>query len=60
VTHHIEEIPIGTTHALLLSKAKTIASGPISTVLTSENLSLAYGLPIVVNQESGRYFARAR
>jgi iron complex transport system ATP-binding protein len=60
VTHHIEEIPVGTTHALLLSKARTIASGPISTVLTSENLSLAYGLPIVVNQESGRYFARAR
>jgi len=60
VTHHIEEIPVGTTHALLLSKAEAVASGPIANVVTSENLSLAYGLPIVVNQESGRFFARAR
>jgi len=60
VTHHIEEIPVGTTHALLLSKAQIVASGPINSVVTSENLTSAYGLPIVVSQESGRFFARAR
>lgn len=59
VTHHIEEIPVGTTHALLLSKAKAIAVGPIATVVTSEHLSAAYGLQIVVSDEGGRYFARA-
>lgn len=59
VTHHIEEIPVGTTHALLLSKAKPIASGLISDVVTSENLSAAYGLTIAVTTEGGRYFARA-
>ena len=59
VTHHIEEIPVGTTHALLLAKAQVVAAGPISTVVTSENLSAAYGLQIAVSQEAGRFFARA-
>ena len=59
VTHHIEEIPVGTTHALLLSKGRTIAAGPISSVLTDANLSDAYGLQLSLNMENGRYFARA-
>ena len=59
VTHHIEEIPIGTTHALLLANGETIAQGPIETVLTSANLTQAYAIPVAVNNEMGRYFARA-
>lgn len=59
VTHHIEEIPVGTTHALLLSQGMAVASGPIQDVLTDENLSTAYGLPISVTVDQGRYFARA-
>jgi iron complex transport system ATP-binding protein len=59
VTHHLEEIPHGTTHALLLSGGLAISSGEIETVLTSENLSLAYGIGISVINEGGRYFARA-
>ena len=59
VTHHIEEIPTGTTHALLLSGGASIAQGEIVSVLTNENLSRAYGLPISVTHESGRFFARA-
>jgi len=59
VTHHIEEIPTGTTHALLLSGGASIAQGEIASVLTNENLSRAYGLPISVTHESGRFFARA-
>ena len=59
ITHHIEEIPEGTTHILLLSNALPIASGAIEEVLTSENLSRAYGVPISLVADNGRYFARA-
>ena len=60
VTHHIEEIPSGTTHALLLRDGKAVAQGEIESVINDENLSVAYGLPISVQTEHGRYFARAR
>jgi iron complex transport system ATP-binding protein len=60
VTHHIEEIPSGTTHALLLRDGKTVAQGEIESVINDENLSVAYGLPISVQAEHVRYFARAR
>ena len=59
VTHHIEEIPEGTTHALLLSHGAAIAQGPIASVITSENLSRAYGIAISVTSQGERYFARA-
>lgn len=59
ITHHIEEIPVGTTHALLLAEGEVVASGAISGVITSENLSRAYGIPVSVTSDSGRYFARA-
>lgn len=59
ITHHIEEIPVGTTHALLLNEGETVAVGDISSVITSENLSKAYGIPVTVQHEAGRYFARA-
>jgi len=59
ITHHIEEIPVGTTHALLLNEGQTIAVGNIADVISSENLSKAYGLQVAVQQEAGRYFARA-
>ena len=60
VTHHIEEIPAGTTHALLLKEGSEVAKGDINTVITDLNLSNAYGLPISVQSEGGRFFARAR
>mgnify|MGYP006268888799 CR=1 FL=1 len=59
VTHHVEEIPLGTTHCLLLNDGLAVAQGPITQVLTSENLTLAYGLNVRVIHEAGRYFARA-
>lgn len=59
VTHHIEEIPAGTTHALLLKEGKVIAQGVIESVITDANLSVAYGLPISVQSQNGRFFARA-
>jgi iron complex transport system ATP-binding protein len=60
VTHHIEEIPAGTTHALLLRDGLVVSQGEISAVVTDDNLSTAYGLAISVQSENGRFFARAR
>lgn len=59
VTHHIEEIPTGTTHALILSEGKIAVSGPIGDVITSEHISAVFGLPINVVREGERFFARA-
>jgi iron complex transport system ATP-binding protein len=59
VTHHVEEIPIGTTHALLLKDGEIIAQGAVDRVITNSFMSQAYGLQINVNHDDGRYFARA-
>jgi iron complex transport system ATP-binding protein len=59
VTHHVEEIPPGFTHALLLADGAITASGPIDEVITSEKLTEAFGLPLVVTAEDGRFAARA-
>ena len=59
VTHHIEEIPVGTTHALLLKDGVIAISGPISEVITSEHVSAVFAASITVTPESGRFFARA-
>jgi iron complex transport system ATP-binding protein len=60
VTHHVEEIPPGFTHALLLAEGEVQASGPITEVITGDNLSDTFGLELVVStSENGRYAARA-
>ncbi|MGB8652375.1 MAG: ABC transporter ATP-binding protein [Mycobacteriales bacterium] len=59
VTHHVEEIPVGTTHALLLGRGRVVASGPIGDVLNGGNLSRAYGIPLQVHPDGGRWTARA-
>ena len=59
VTHHVEEIPLGTTHCLILSKGSAIAQGLLPDVLTAPNLSKAYEISVELNQQGGRYFARA-
>ncbi|CPS07823.1 Putative ABC transporter, ATP-binding protein [Mycobacteroides abscessus subsp. bolletii] len=58
VTHHVEEIPPGFSHALLLSEGGIVAQGLLADVMTSENLSRAFGQSIVVEMIDGRYFAR--
>jgi iron complex transport system ATP-binding protein len=59
VTHHVEEIPLGISHALLLTEGKVVAQGLITDVLNSENLSKTFGLSLSVERDGGRYFARA-
>ena len=60
VTHHIEEIPTGTTHALILKDGKIAVSGPIEQVITSEHISAIFELPITVVREGQRFFARSQ
>lgn len=60
VTHHLEEVPPGFTHAMLLRDGGVVAAGPVEEVLTSENLSTTFGLPLDVVETSGRYTATAR
>ena len=59
VTHHVEEIPLGFTHALLLREGAVVAQGEIDAVLTAPALSAAFGLPLVVGYRDGRWTARA-
>lgn len=59
VTHHVEEIPPGVTHALLLREGRAVARGPIAEVLTDEHLSETFGMPLRVTAEGDRFAARA-
>jgi iron complex transport system ATP-binding protein len=59
VSHHVEEIPEGFTHALLLREGAVVAAGPIEATVTSETLSRAFGLPLRVLAHRGRWTARA-
>jgi iron complex transport system ATP-binding protein len=58
VTHHVEEIPPGYTHCLLLSQGEVVAAGLLPDVLTAENLSATFGQSIALEEADGRYFAR--
>lgn len=60
VTHHLEEIPVGFTHALLLTQGRVYAAGEIAQTITTDKISSAFGLEIEVKHESGRYLARAK
>ncbi|WP_433537352.1 ABC transporter ATP-binding protein [Micromonospora sp. CA-249363] len=59
VTHHVEEIPPGFTHALLLREGAVVAQGLLAETLTGDNLSKTFGLPLVVERSGDRYTARA-
>nr|WP_277605807.1 ABC transporter ATP-binding protein [Glycomyces sp. L485] len=59
VTHHVEEIPPGFTHALILSAGAVVAAGPIGEALTSATLSKAFGLPLTLTANGSRYTAVA-
>ena len=59
VTHHVEEIPPGFTHALLLAAGSVTAAGPLDEVLTGANLSATFGLAIELAAANGRFTARA-
>lgn len=59
VTHHVEEISRGFSHALVMQNGSIFASGPIDDVVTSDTLSAAFNLPLVVREQDRRFIARA-
>jgi iron complex transport system ATP-binding protein len=58
VTHHVEEIPPGFSHCLILAEGEVLAAGLLADTLNAENLSAAFGQSIAVDAIDGRYFAR--
>jgi iron complex transport system ATP-binding protein len=58
VTHHVEEIVPGFTHALLLRAGRVLAAGPLRSTLTSARLSEVFEAPIVLSRRTGRYALR--
>jgi iron complex transport system ATP-binding protein len=58
VTHHVEEIPPGFTHALLMRDGGVVAQGLLDDVLTAEHLSATFGQELVLDRAGGRFFAR--
>ncbi|WP_375422925.1 ABC transporter ATP-binding protein [uncultured Friedmanniella sp.] len=59
VTHHVEEIPAGITHALLLKRGRVVAAGPLRETLTADNLTATFELPLTLTETDGRWAARA-
>lgn len=57
VTHHLEEIPPGFTHVLLLRDGEAVAAGPLEQTLTSQNLSTTFDMPLQLSEQNGRYSA---
>ena len=60
VSHHVEEIPPGFTHALLLRQGSVVAAGLLDQTLTEQNLSATFGMPLTVVHSEGRWAARRR
>jgi iron complex transport system ATP-binding protein len=60
VTHHVEEIPVGYSHVLLLRAGRVVAAGLLEDVLTDENLSATFGLPLALARRRGRWTAWLR
>jgi iron complex transport system ATP-binding protein len=57
VTHHVDEIPPGFTHALLLRDGRALAAGPLDATLTAEALSECFGLPLTLERRGARWSA---
>jgi len=60
VTHHVEEVPDGFTHAMLLRRGSVLAAGPIGEVFTERNLSRCFGVQLEIEYRQNRWAARAR
>ena len=60
VSHHVEEIPPGFSHGLLLREGAAVAAGLLDDVLTEQNLSTTFGMPLVLDKADDRWTARRR
>ena len=59
VTHHVEEVPAGFTHAMLMRRGTVLAAGPVERVFTARNLSRCFGVPLIVERRAARWMAHA-
>lgn len=59
VTHHVEEIPVGFSHVLLLRGGRMVAAGPIDETLTADSLSATFAMGLQLQTRRGRFFAYA-
>jgi iron complex transport system ATP-binding protein len=57
VTHHVEEIPEGFTHVLMLREGEVLTSGPLEEVLNEANLSECFEMPLGLERRHGRWWA---
>ena len=60
VTHHLEELPESTTHAMVIADGRVVAAGPAAETITSEVITEAFRHPIDVTRDDGRWSARTR
>ncbi|MEY9994391.1 iron complex transport system ATP-binding protein [Streptomyces sp. V4I8] len=60
VTHHLEELPPGTTHALLLREGRALAQGPVADVLTGDQVGKCFDLPLALGRHGGRWTVSIR
>ncbi len=60
VSHHVEEIPAGFGHVLMLRDGRVVASGPLEETLTEDTLTETFGMPLVVDRHQDRWSARRR
>jgi iron complex transport system ATP-binding protein len=58
VTHHVEEVPPGFTHLLLLRQGRVVGAGPLEELMDSAWLTATFGLPLLIDRSAGRYVAR--
>ena len=60
VSHHVEEIPPGFTHVLLLRGGAVVAAGPLESTLTERALSKTFAMHLELAESNGRWHARRR
>jgi iron complex transport system ATP-binding protein len=60
VTHHVEEVPDGFTHAMLLRRGAVLTAGPVEEVFTAKNLSRCFGVPLEIERHMNRWRAWAK
>ena len=60
MTHHLEELPTTTTHALLIAEGRTVAIGTARETVTTDNVTAAFSHPVQVGYDDGRWTARAK
>jgi iron complex transport system ATP-binding protein len=59
VTHHLEELPPSTTHALLLREGVQLAAGPVEETIDEASISECFGVPVTLSRSGERWAARA-